>query len=162
MGTLNLYAQNNCIIRLDFKQSFEAEDLIVKYLTNRAVEEGSCPVLEELRAELDEYFAGSRIDFTVPHRLHGTDFQRRVWEQLRMIPYGQTVTYGQLAARIDQPKASRAVGGANHNNPISIVIPCHRVIGAGGHLTGYGGGLERKEFLLRLEQTTLTEMHKPL
>ena len=124
----------------------------MKYLTNRGAEEGSCPVLAQLRSELDEYFAGTRTVFTVPYRLYGTAFQCLVWDRLKEIPYGQTVTYGQLAACLGRPKASRAVGGANHRNPISIVIPCHRVIGANGHLTGYGGGLERKAFLLALER----------
>jgi methylated-DNA-[protein]-cysteine S-methyltransferase len=98
--------------------------------------------------QLTEYFAGTRRDFDLPLRLQGTTFQTRVWRELTEIPYGQTWSYGQLAQRIDKPSASRAVGLANGRNPISILVPCHRVIGADGSLTGYGGGLERKRWLL--------------
>src|ERR1700730_17371053 len=101
--------------------------------------------------QLTEYFAGTRRDFDLPLRLQGTTFQTRVWRELTVIPYGQTWSYGQLAHRIDKPSASRAVGLANGRNPISILVPCHRVIGADGSLTGYGGGLERKRWLLAHE-----------
>ena len=111
---------------------------------------GSAP-FPEVRAQLEDYFAGRRRDFDLPLAPVGTPFQHRVWEALREIPYGETVSYGVLAARLGQPGAGRAVGLANGQNPISIVIPCHRVIGAGGALTGYGGGLERKRWLLALE-----------
>jgi methylated-DNA-[protein]-cysteine S-methyltransferase len=102
--------------------------------------------------QLAAYFAGELTDFDVPLEPGGTPFQRKVWMALRAIPYGQTVTYGQLAARLGAPGSSRAVGLANGRNPISIVVPCHRVIGADGSLTGYGGGLPRKRFLLDLER----------
>jgi len=98
--------------------------------------------------QLTEYFEGTRREFDLPLRLQGTVFQQRVWRQLTEIPYGQTWSYGQLATRIDKPSASRAVGLANGRNPISILVPCHRVIGADGSLTGYGGGIERKRWLL--------------
>ena len=98
--------------------------------------------------QLEEYFAGARTAFDIELAMHGTEFQRRVWAALQDIPYGQTVSYGQLADRLGQPSASRAVGLANGKNPICIIVPCHRVIGAGGGLTGYGGGIERKRFLL--------------
>jgi len=98
--------------------------------------------------QLTEYFAGTRREFDLPLRLQGTTFQTRVWRELTEIPYGQTWSYGQLAKRIDKPSASRAVGLANGRNPISILVPCHRVIGADGSLTGYGGGIERKRWLL--------------
>ena len=110
-------------------------------------------VLRETVRQLDEYFAGKRRDFSIPIKTHGTDFQERVWKALRAIPYGETRTYGQIAAQVGNPKASRAVGGANHNNPILILTPCHRVIGADGSLTGFGGGLDVKEALLALEKT---------
>ncbi|MCL2081272.1 MAG: methylated-DNA--[protein]-cysteine S-methyltransferase [Oscillospiraceae bacterium] len=110
------------------------------------------PVAKRVFAQLDEYFAGERREFDLPLKMFGTTFQMAVWAGLLQIPYGQTVSYGQLAAMIGKPKASRAVGGANHVNPISIIVPCHRVIGAGGSLTGYGGGLEMKRFLLELER----------
>lgn len=102
-------------------------------------------------AQLQAYFAGDLIDFDLPIELHGTEFQRRVWAALREIPYGETISYGELARRVGNPKASRAVGLANGRNPVAIVVPCHRVIGANGSLTGYGGGLERKVWLLEHE-----------
>ncbi|TLS44983.1 methylated-DNA--[protein]-cysteine S-methyltransferase [Streptomyces montanus] len=104
-------------------------------------------VMDELRA----YFAGELKEFTVPLRLDGTPFQRSVWEQLRKIPYGETRTYGALADALGSPKASRAVGLANGKNPVGIIVPCHRVVGADGSLTGYGGGLDRKQRLLDFE-----------
>lgn len=107
-------------------------------------------------AQLDEYFAGERTDFDVPVELHGTPFQRRVWGALRDIPYGETISYGALAQRIDNPAAVRAVGLANGRNPVSVIVPCHRVIGANGTLTGYGGGVERKRLLLDLEAAATT------
>jgi methylated-DNA-[protein]-cysteine S-methyltransferase len=109
-------------------------------------------LFDEATRQLDAYFAGGRTDFDLPLAPQGTPFQQRVWAELCEIPYGTTRSYGELAHRIDQPTASRAVGLANGRNPIGIVVPCHRVIGASGKLTGYGGGLERKQFLLDLEQ----------
>lgn len=105
----------------------------------------------EVRRQLSEYFEGERTAFDLPLALHGTEFQRRVWAALREIAYGETISYGELARRIGRPGASRPVGTANGRNPISVIVPCHRVIGAGGALTGYGGGLERKRLLLELE-----------
>jgi methylated-DNA-[protein]-cysteine S-methyltransferase len=102
--------------------------------------------------QLDAYFAGELRAFDLPLDLAGTPFQRQVWAELLRIPFGQTVTYGQLAAVIGKPSASRAVGLANGRNPVSIVVPCHRVIGSDGSLTGYGGGIDRKRFLLALER----------
>ncbi len=107
--------------------------------------------LKEPRAQLQAYFAGELREFDLPLAPEGTPFQQRVWRALCDIPYGETISYGELARRIGQPKASRAVGLANGQNPISIVVPCHRVIGANGSLTGYGGGLERKRWLLAHE-----------
>lgn len=108
--------------------------------------------LDGWRTQLDEYFAGTRTAFDLPLRLHGTAFQVEVWEQLRRIPYGETISYGELAKRVDRPEAARAVGSANGQNPIAIVVPCHRVIGADGSLTGFGGGLDWKRWLLQREQ----------
>lgn len=105
------------------------------------------PVAQQLRA----YFAGELTEFDLPMQLEGTEFQRRVWAALREIPYGKTISYGELAARIGSPGASRAVGLANGRNPIAIIVPCHRVIGSDGSLTGYGGGLDRKVWLLEHE-----------
>jgi len=109
------------------------------------------PVLRRAQDQLDEYFAGARRVFELPLAPQGTAFQRQVWTTLAGIPYGQTISYAELARRVARPLASRAVGGANGRNPLSIVLPCHRVIGANGSLTGYGGGLAVKQFLLRLE-----------
>ena len=118
---------------------------------------GGCPtpLLAEAERQLNEYFAGARTEFDLPLRAQGTDFQKAVWAELRRTPYGQTRTYGQLAAALGRPKASRAVGGACHCNPIAILVPCHRVIGASGALTGLAGGLEVKRSLMELEQAVL-------
>ncbi len=110
------------------------------------------PLLIEAARQLDEWFSGRRTEFDLPLHLTGTPFQLRCWEALRSIPYGETISYGEQARRIGSPKASRAVGGANHRNPISIIVPCHRVIGADGSLTGYGGGMHIKAWLLAHEQ----------
>jgi methylated-DNA-[protein]-cysteine S-methyltransferase len=114
-------------------------------------EDAAAPPLAAALRQLTEYFAGTRREFDLPLRLRGTEFQKRVWQELTEIPYGQTWSYGELAKRINNPSASRAVGLANGRNPISILVPCHRVIGADGSLTGYGGGLERKRWLLAHE-----------
>jgi methylated-DNA-[protein]-cysteine S-methyltransferase len=105
-----------------------------------------------VREQLAEYFAGERQQFDVPLKLAGTPFQQRVWQELARIPFGKTITYAQLAQRVGQPTASRAVGNANGRNPISILVPCHRVIGTSGKLTGYAGGVEKKEWLLEWER----------
>ena len=113
------------------------------------------PLLREARDQLDAYFAGSLTAFDLPLAPAGTPFQQQVWRALCAIPYGETRTYAQVAARIGLPAACRAVGGANNRNPIAIVIPCHRVVGAGGMLTGYAGGLDVKRYLLDLEAQSL-------
>jgi methylated-DNA-[protein]-cysteine S-methyltransferase len=102
--------------------------------------------------QLREYFAGERSSFDVALMLRGSAFERRVWSALQEIPYGQTVSYAEIARRIGRPTAARAVGLANARNPVAVIVPCHRVIGADGRLTGYGGGLERKRLLLELER----------
>ncbi len=107
--------------------------------------------LEEARRQLGEYFAGNRREFELPLQLTGTEFQVQVLEALREIPYGETVSYGDIAKRIGRPRAVRAVGAANGRNPLPIIVPCHRVIGSTGDLTGFGGGLDTKEALLRHE-----------
>lgn len=113
------------------------------------------PILIEAKRQLDQYFKGERRIFNLPLHLNGTDFQVKVWQALQKIGYGKTATYGKIAKIIGNPKAVRAVGGANHRNPIPIIIPCHRIIGKDGTLTGYGGGLDRKKWLLTLEQNTI-------
>jgi methylated-DNA-[protein]-cysteine S-methyltransferase len=108
-----------------------------------------------VRSQLAEYFDGQRQEFDIPLGLVGNDFELRVWEALRRIPYGETVSYGEIAREIGSPSAARAVGLANGRNPVAVIVPCHRVIGADGSLTGFGGGLERKRLLLDLESGVL-------
>lgn len=132
----------------------EADDVglcILQIERGGAGPECPCPVLADAVTQLKEYFAGRRRAFTVPLHLQGTAFQQRAWAALCEIPYGETRSYGQQAAAIGNPKASRAVGMANNRNPVLILVPCHRVIGADGRLVGYGGGLEVKRALLDLE-----------
>lgn len=112
---------------------------------------GDSPLLRRARLQLDEYFAGRRRSFDLPLSPRGTPFQREVWTALASIPYGHTLSYAQLATRVGRPAAMRAVGAANGRNPLPIVLPCHRVIGADGSLTGFGGGLPAKQYLLKLE-----------
>ena len=112
-------------------------------------------VLAQAREQLNEYFARSRTTFDLPLDPAGSPFERRVWEALRAIPYGSTVSYGELARRLGDPRATRAVGAANGKNPIPIIVPCHRVVGARGELTGFGGGLDRKRWLLEHEGAVL-------
>ena len=109
-------------------------------------------VFKDVFAELDRYFNGEQLNFTIPLDLsHGTEFQQLVWQTLLKIPYGVTITYKELATKVGKPNATRAVGSANGKNPIAIIVPCHRVLGSSGKLGGYGGGLEIKDYLLRLE-----------
>lgn len=140
VGDLTLTEENGALTGLYFgRRSLEGE-------------EGLTALLEKASRQLEEYFAGKRKQFDLPLSLRGTEFQRQVWAALRDIPYGETRSYGQIAQAVGRPKAVRAVGMANHRNPISIIVPCHRVVGADGSLTGYGGGLENKKFLLALER----------
>lgn len=117
----------------------------------RSLRRGTNDLLNRVAAQLREYFAGTRTTFDLPLEPSGTDFQLSVWELLRKIPYGVTTSYGELARRLGDPKASRAVGAANGANPIPIIVPCHRVVGSKGELTGFGGGLDRKRWLLEHE-----------
>lgn len=110
------------------------------------------PLLKEAARQLNAYFDGTLRHFSLPLRLEGTAFRLKCWQALQTIPYGETISYGEQARRIGQPSAVRAVGGANHHNPIAIIVPCHRVIGADGTLTGYGGGLDTKAWLLQHER----------
>ena len=113
----------------------------------------------DARQQLNEYFAGERKEFDLPLALKGTEFQLEVLEELKKIPYGETTSYGDIAKRIGRPKAVRAVGAANGRNPIPIIVPCHRVIGSNGQLVGYGGGLERKRWLLEHEKRNAPDSH---
>ena len=130
-----------------------------EYLTNLVfgscvpdAQEGSSSVLNNAISQLNEYFAGTRKSFDLPLKFDGTEFQKLVWRELQNIPYGKTISYKELAEKTGNIKACRAVGMANNKNPIPIIIPCHRVVGSNGKLTGYAGGLEVKKFLLELEQ----------
>lgn len=127
--------------------------------------QGDCPVFAQAKRWLDSYFAGEKPDFTPPLHWMTTPFRRAVWEILLTVPYGCTTTYGQIAAqladRMGKPQSAQAVGGAVGHNPISILIPCHRVVGADGSLTGYAGGVEKKRFLLALEGVDMTNLYMP-
>ena len=128
----------------------------VMFHAERLRADGGSPVLDEAERQLDAYFAGELVAFDLPLELHGTDFQQQCWLALATIPYGQTVSYGEQARRLGLgPDAARAVGAANGQNPLPLVLPCHRVIGADGSLTGFGGGLHVKRFLLELEGALL-------
>ena len=141
MGTMTALEEDGALIRLDFGKN-EPE----------GAEYGETDLLKETLRQMGEYFSGTRREFTLPLAPRGTAFQMKVWNALSAIPYGQTRSYRDIALQIESPNAVRAVGGANHHNPISIIIPCHRVIGLNGSLTGYGGGLDKKEALLALER----------
>jgi methylated-DNA-[protein]-cysteine S-methyltransferase len=121
-------------------------------LPDEMISSSDHPVLEATRVQLEEYFNGERTEFDLPLDLRGTDFQKSAWIALASIPYGETATYGEQAARIDRPKAVRAIGAANGRNPISIILPCHRVVGANGDLTGFAGGIDTKRDLLAFER----------
>ena len=141
-----------CLLEFSDRRMLEAQLRRVGKLLPGPFTPGHNAMLDRIERELAQYFAGELRDFTVPLVVLGSEFQQRVWKGLRQIPYGQTRSYGQQAAAIGRPEAVRAVARANGDNRIAIVIPCHRVIGADGKLTGYGGGLWRKRWLLRLEQ----------
>ncbi|MGZ4740721.1 MAG: methylated-DNA--[protein]-cysteine S-methyltransferase, partial [Ilumatobacteraceae bacterium] len=132
---------------------FDSEDPArVASIDEADLQEGRTPLLDKAVEQLEEYFAGTRRVFDLPLDPHGTPFQQSVWMVLRTIPYGQTISYGQQARRLGDPNKARAVGAANGKNPLSIVVPCHRVIGSGGHLTGFAAGLEVKSWLLDHER----------
>ena len=149
VGPLTLVAEGDALVGLYLDPHRDRESAVRD--AGDAAPEASAPFPDAI-AQLEEYFAGERTTFSLPLAPRGTAFQEQVWSALQGIPYGETRTYGQLAAAIGRPTASRAVGLANGRNPLSIVVPCHRVIGADGSLTGYGGGLEGKRALLDLER----------
>lgn len=147
VGNLILVASESALLRLCFQQSRDINRIDPRW------RHGSNAITDSTATQLREYFAGIRTRFEVPCDACGTTFQQRVWSSLCGIPYGQTRSYLQIAKDIDAPRAIRAVGAANGANPIPIVIPCHRVIGSNGMLTGFGGGLPTKKYLLTLEQS---------
>ncbi len=148
IGTLRIVGDDDGVERVDLPNS-AASDPDPEWRARRRSLPGP---LQRAKRQLLEYFDGARRDFDLPLAPAGTPFQHRVWDELRRIPYGETISYGELARRIGRPTASRAVGAANGRNPLAIVVPCHRVIGADGTLTGYGGGLPVKETLLAHER----------
>ena len=146
IGKLQLAEEDGKLTHLLFVSHNTLEDLGLE-----AVEKET-PLLKKAKKQLKEYFAGKRREFDLPLSPSGTAFQMKCWEGLRQIPYGETRTYRDIATYAGNPKAVRAAGGANHNNPISVIVPCHRVVGSSGSLTGFGGGLDAKAYLLNLEQ----------
>jgi AraC family transcriptional regulator of adaptative response/methylated-DNA-[protein]-cysteine methyltransferase len=146
-----------CLLEFSDRSALETQGATLQKLFGRAVVPGKNEQTEQLKQELTEYFAGTRTAFHVPLLVPGTPFQRMVWEQLRAIPYGSTRSYEDIAHAVGAPKGPRAVGRANGQNRIAIVIPCHRVVNKGGQLGGYGGGLWRKQFLLDLERRVLDD-----
>ncbi|MBY8828796.1 methylated-DNA--[protein]-cysteine S-methyltransferase [Hephaestia mangrovi] len=146
VGRLTLVASDRHLVAIAWQDDAAAPPF------GAAPETAPHPVLDQTERQLAAYFAGERQDFDLPLDFRGTDFQRRVWHALLTIPFGETRSYRDIAVQLGQPSATRAVGAANGRNPIPIVAPCHRVIGANGSLTGFGGGLENKAFLLDLEQ----------
>lgn len=139
-------------------ESDEDKIITVNFVKDSRVEESSTTVIEQCIAELDEYFFRGRKFFTVELDLRGSDFQKKVWNELLTIPYGSTISYEALAIKVGNIKFIRAVGLANGQNTIAIIVPCHRVIGKGGELVGYGGGLENKEWLLYHEGALLRQL----
>ncbi len=146
VGALLLVHDEKGLCRLQFQDGAHPLDINENWKKRRT------PFLDVIK-QLEQYFAGRLQRFTLPLSLEGTEFQRAVWRALKTIPHGKTASYGTIAKKIGNPKASRAVGAANGQNPVSIIVPCHRVIGANGKLVGYGGGLPIKTALLELEQS---------
>lgn len=151
LGTALAVAEaGNLIVLWHHGSAAEAEAARQRHWPEAARDPAAAP-LPALKTQLAEYFAGGRRSFDLPLAPQGSAFQQRVWQALQEIPYGATRSYADIARAVGAPGSARAVGGANHDNPIGVVIPCHRVIGAGGALTGYAGGLDRKRLLLELE-----------
>ncbi len=151
IGPLTLQSDGTALTGLNMDTPGSTVELGTGKAHAQPTEDPRAGVLPIAIRQLAEYFAGSRREFELPLNLRGTEFQRRVWRALTGIPYGNTQSYGELARRIENPGAARAVGLANNRNPVPIIVPCHRVIGADGSLTGYGGGLDRKRWLLAHE-----------
>jgi len=150
VGVLTLVGTDSALCELSWGGDHAAGD---RSLATSAEARPDHPVLVQAMRELAEYFAGTRRQFDVPVVTAGTEFQQAAWRVLRGIPYGQTINYGEQARRLGKPSAVRAVGGANGKNPVGIIVPCHRVIGADGSLTGFGGGMSAKAWLLEHEQS---------
>jgi methylated-DNA-[protein]-cysteine S-methyltransferase len=146
LGPMLVTADDNGITHVDFVGA-----KYTKPVQPGWVEDPKAPALAACRKQLDEYFAGTRTDFDLPLAPQGSEFQQRVWQEIARVPFGETITYGELAKRAGTPGHARAAGAATGRNPVGVVIPCHRIVGSDGSLTGYAGGLERKRGLLELE-----------
>jgi AraC family transcriptional regulator of adaptative response/methylated-DNA-[protein]-cysteine methyltransferase len=154
LGPMVVAASNSCICLLEFadRRMLETQLKRVQKIYQTVFAPGTNDLIKQLELELKEYFAGDRKDFSVPWESPGSEFQMRVWARLQNIPYGKTISYARLASDIDNPDAQRAVGRANGDNRFAIIIPCHRVIRSDGTLSGYGGGVWRKQWLLDHER----------
>ena len=148
-----------CICDWSFGKLRSTHDRRICRLLDAVFAEESSEVIKDAMVQLDQYFAGQRTEFSIPIRFAGTEFQCSVWSELMRIPYGETISYAEVARRIDKPDAVRAVASAIATNPISIFVPCHRVVGSNSKLTGYAGGLEAKQHLLSLEAHVIRNMH---
>ena len=148
LGKLRLFASNEALVGILWERD-KPNRTHIKNFTEKL----DHSILIETERQLNEYFNGERKEFSIPLEFIGTGFQKKVWQTLLNIPFGETRSYGQIAVQLNNPKSVRAVGAANGKNPISIIAPCHRVIGASGSLTGFAGGIENKEFLLKLENS---------
>lgn len=144
IGTLFLEEENNFLTQISFKKITGTEK--------------ETPILQEAKQQLSEYFEGKRTSFDLPLKFHGTDFQKKCWQALQKIPFGETKSYQEQAQLTGNIKAVRAVGGANNKNPIPIIVPCHRVIGKNGSLVGYAGGIEKKKWLLEHEKKNVKKL----
>lgn len=151
LGPMLAIGSDEHLILLEFAERRGLETELKRLRSRYAIIPGTTAPLRSIRRELDEYFAGQRRTFDTPLRMIGTEFQRRVWEELMRIPYGEAISYMELAQRTGRPTAFRAVAQANGANQLAVIIPCHRVINASGKIGGYGGGVPRKEWLLRME-----------
>ncbi|MGP4042450.1 methylated-DNA--[protein]-cysteine S-methyltransferase [Gracilibacillus sp. D59] len=155
LGTILLVSYDQDLILIKFGTIQENEKEITAWAEKHSLPTSLTEAIEPLQEtiyQLDQYFNGERKTFSIPYKFYGTPFQQKVWQALAEVEYGKTCSYLDIAHHIDSPKAVRAVGGANNKNPISIIVPCHRVIGKNGKLVGYGGGLDKKEYLLALEK----------
>lgn len=150
IGRLGVVAHDDAVVAIHFEHDDDPPEAVT------VVDAGDHPVLDRAVTELEEYFAGTRTEFDLPLDPRGTPFQQQAWAALRRIPYGETISYGQQAVLLGDRNKSRAVGAANGKNPIPIVVPCHRVVGSNGHLTGFAGGLGAKAWLLDHERA-----HRP-
>lgn len=155
VGPITLIRKNSSLIRMDFGRYQNKKEHIEKWFKKHSLQKELLKTekgFDIIMKQIEEYFKGERQHFSINYQFYGTAFQQKVWNALTTIPYGKTCSYLDISTYIGAPKAVRAVGGANNKNPLSIIVPCHRVIGKDGKMVGYGGGLERKEYLLTFEK----------